>query len=245
MSFVHIKIMNMKTLIDRSDSRGSADLGWLKTHYTFSFADYYNPARVHFGALRVLNDDWIAPGRGFDTHPHKNMEVITIPLKGKVTHGDSLQHSESIVPGEIQVMSTGSGILHSEFNGSDSEVLELLQIWVIPNVANTTPFYRNYDIRRVDKKNKFGYIIAPDGKASVSILQDAWFSLGELDKGAEVTYQLHGARTGGYCFVIEGKIKIGDTVLSRRDGMGISEAERFQVEALEDAYVLLMEVAMI
>ena len=137
----------MKKVIDRASSRGYFNHGWLKTHHTFSFANYYNPERIHFGALRVLNDDSVDPSMGFDTHPHKNMEVISIPLKGYLKHGDSVQNTKTITPGDIQVMSTGSGIYHSEYNGSDKEQLEFLQIWVFPRVENTKPEYNNFDIR--------------------------------------------------------------------------------------------------
>lgn len=231
--------------MDRANTRGHADHGWLNTWHTFSFADYYNPERVHFGALRVLNDDTVAPGMGFDTHPHKNMEVISIPLKGYLRHGDSLEHSEVITAGDIQVMSAGTGIYHSEYNGSKTEKLEFLQIWVIPRVNNTKPVYKSYDIRSIDKKNRFGYIIAPDGTAPTGILQDAWFALGDLEKGKKIGYKLHQNNTGVYCFVIEGEIKIGDKSLSRRDGLGIYETDHFQIETLKDAQVLLIEVAMI
>lgn len=235
----------MKVILDKAKTRGSADYGWLETYYTFSFANYYNPGRIHFGALRVLNDDKIAPGKGFDTHPHKNMEVITIPLKGYLRHGDSLEHSDVITPGDIQVMSTGSGIYHSEYNDSDTEYLELLQIWVLPRENDTKPVYKNYNIRKVEKKNRFGFIVSPDGKSPASILQDAWFSLGEFEAGEKAEYKLHKSNTGVYCFVIEGEIKIGDLVLSRRDGAGLYETPGFTVEAIKDAHILLMEVAMI
>ena len=235
----------MKTILDRANTRGHADYGWLNTWHTFSFADYYNPSRIHFGALRVLNDDTVGPGMGFDTHPHKNMEVVSIPLKGYLRHGDSLEHSEVITPGDIQVMSTGTGIYHSEYNDSKTENLEFLQIRVIPRVNNNQQVYKSYDISGVDKKNRFGYIIAPDGIAPTGILQDAWFSLGELEKGKKLGYQLHQKNTGVYCFVIEGEIKIGETVLSRRDGLGVYDTDSFQVEALKESFVLLMEVAMI
>lgn len=235
----------MKIVLDRADSRGRADYGWLQTWHTFSFANYYNPQRVHFGALRVLNDDTVAPAMGFDLHPHKNMEVVSIPLEGALRHGDSLKHGEVITPGDIQVMSTGTGIYHSEYNDSKTEVLRFLQIWVIPKVMNTQPVYKSYDIRQVDKKNRFGYIVAPQGEAPAAILQDAWFSLGELERGTKVNYSLHRENTGVYCFVIEGEIRIGDTVLSRRDGMGITDTRAFDVEASADACVLLIEVAMI
>ena len=235
----------MKIVIDKANTRGHANHGWLDTWHTFSFADYYNPARIHFGALRVLNDDTVAPGMGFDTHPHRNMEVISIPLKGYLRHGDSLEHSDVITPGDIQVMSTGSGIFHSEYNDSKTENLEFLQIWVIPRINDSTPVYKNYDIRNVDKKNRWGYIVAPDGSAPAAILQDAWFALGNLDKEMKVEYRLHGQNTGVYCFVIEGEIKVGGTVLSRRDGAGLTDTRTFTAEAVQEAQVLLIEVAMI
>lgn len=155
----------MKTVVDKANTRGYANHGWLKTHHTFSFANYYNPKRVHFGMLRVLNDDSVAPGEGFDTHPHKNMEVISIPLKGYLRHGDSIRNSEVITPGDIQVMSAGTGIFHSEFNDSGEEQLDFLQIWVFPREENTAPHYKSYDIRPVLKKNELGVMIAPDGSA--------------------------------------------------------------------------------
>ena len=148
----------MKKVIDRASSRGYFNHGWLKTHHTFSFANYYNPERIHFGALRVLNDDSVDPSMGFDTHPHKNMEVISIPLKGYLKHGDSVQNTKTITPGDIQVMSTGSGIYHSEYNGSDKEQLEFLQIWVFPRVENTKPEYNNFDIRPLLKPNELALI---------------------------------------------------------------------------------------
>lgn len=235
----------MKKILDRAGARGYAEHGWLKTSYTFSFADYYNPQRVHFGALRVLNDDWIAPAMGFDLHQHKNMEVVTIPLKGYLRHGDSLEHSDVITPGDIQVMSAGTGIFHSEFNDSRSEALELLQIWVIPKVNNTPPAYRNYNIRETLRKNHLSLIISPDGDAPASILQNAWFSLAQWDKGLRPEYKLHRKDTGVYCFVIEGEVKIDETMLARRDGLGISDTAAFHIEVAKDSYVLFMEVPMI
>lgn len=232
----------MKTIIDRADSRGHANHGWLNTYHTFSFADYYNPDRMGFGALRVLNDDTVTAEAGFGTHPHKNMEVISIPLKGYLRHGDSLENSHVITPGEIQVMSTGTGIYHSEFNDSKTEDLEFLQIWVIPHTVNTSPKYNDYDIRPLVNGNEFSTFIAPE--SPISILQDAWFSMGELEKGIKREYKLQGKNTGVYVFVIEGEIKIGDITLGRRDGMGITEVSSIEVEALHNSKVLLIEVAM-
>lgn len=235
----------MKTIIDRASSRGYFNHGWLKTYHTFSFADYYNPARMHFGALRVLNDDVIDPSMGFDTHPHKNMEVISIPLKGYLRHGDSIKNTRTITPGDIQVMSTGKGIYHSEYNGSDKEQAELLQIWVFPNELNTEPEYNDYDIRKLLKKNHLALFISPDGKAPASIRQDAWFSMGSFDAGQELEYKLHKDGNGVYMFVIEGEVETDGITLSRRDGIGISETKEFKVKVIKEATLLLMEVPMV
>lgn len=232
----------MKTIVDKANSRGYFNHGWLKTHHTFSFADYYNPQRVNFGALRVLNDDTVAPGRGFDMHPHQNMEVISIPLKGYLTHGDSVDNTSTITPGDIQVMSTGRGIYHSEYNGSDTEDLQFLQIWVFPKMKNTPPEYHNYDIRSVLKKNQLGYIIAPNGAAPASILQDAWFSMGTFDAGQTINYKIHKKDSGVYLFIIEGEIAVLGEHLSKRDGIGIWDTKEFQVNVTSEAKLLFIEV---
>lgn len=234
----------MKIIVDKANSRGYANHGWLKTHHTFSFANYYNPQRMHFGMLRVLNDDFIAPGEGFDMHPHKNMEVISIPLKGYLRHGDSIKNSEVITPGDIQVMSAGTGIVHSEFNDSREEIVELLQIWVFPRQENTSPRYKSYDIRPILEENKLAYIISPDGETSASIDQDAWFSMGFLDAGQVVEYKLHEKDNGVYLFMIEGEVEVNNTVLSKRDGAGFWETDGIAVEVLKPAKVLLIEVPM-
>ena len=184
----------MNIIIDRASSRGHANHGWLNTYHTFSFANYFNPDRMQFGALRVLNDDTVLPEEGFGTHPHKNMEVISIPLKGQLRHGDSLNNSHTITRGEIQVMSAGTGIQHSEFNGSSTEPLEFLQIWVIPDRVNTPPRYRDYDIKPLLKHNEISTFLAPE--TDISIMQQAWFSWAELDRGVEREYQFS-ARTPG------------------------------------------------
>ena len=214
----------MKMVVDKANSRGYANHGWLKTYHTFSFANYYNPKRVHFGMLRVLNDDTVAPSEGFDTHPHKNMEVISIPLNGYLRHGDSIQNSETITPGDIQVMSAGTGIFHSEFNDSAEQQLEFLQIWVFPREENTKP--------------------KPDGETPAAINQDAWFSIGELDAGQIKEYKLHKKSTGVYLFVIEGEVEVNNTVLSKRDGAGFYETDSITIEVLKDSRILLMEVPM-
>ena len=212
----------MKKVIDRASSRGYFNHGWLKTHHTFSFANYYNPERIHFGALRVLNDDSVDPSMGFDTHPHKNMEVISIPLKGYLRHGDSVQNTKTITPGDIQVMSTGSGIYHSEYNDSDEEQLEFLQIWVLPR----------------------SLIISPNGKTPASIKQDAWFSMGDFDTERSIEYCMHQEGNGAYLFVIEGEISVADEHLAKRDGIGIWDTKSFSIRATKGTKLLVMEVPM-
>lgn len=234
----------MKKVIDRASSRGYFNHGWLKTYHTFSFANYYNPERVNFGALRVLNDDSVAPSMGFDTHPHKNMEVISIPLKGYLRHGDSVQNTKTITPGDIQVMSTGSGIYHSEFNDSDEEGLEFLQIWVFPRIENTKPEYNNFDIRPLLKQNELSLIISPDGKTPASIKQDAWFSMGDFDAEKTIEYTIHQKENGAYLFVIEGEISVADERLSKRDGIGIWDTPSFTIRATKGTKLLVMEVPM-
>ncbi len=233
----------MKTVIDKAGSRGHADHGWLKTYHTFSFANYYNPQRVNFGMLRVLNDDAVTPEEGFDTHPHKNMEVISIPLKGYLRHGDSIKNMSVITPGDIQVMSTGRGIFHSEYNDSKNEMLEFLQIWVFPKEENTQPVYNNLDIRPTQKKNELSLIIAPDGSAPASILQDAWFSLGTFDSAQERQYMLHERNMGVYIFVIEGEVSVEGTTLEKRDGAGFWDTDKINLKVLkENTTLLLIEV---
>lgn len=234
----------MKTVVDKANSRGHANHGWLKTFHTFSFANYYNPQRMHFGKLRVLNDDWVAPSNGFDTHPHKNMEVISIPLSGYLRHGDSIKNSDVISFGDIQVMSAGTGIWHSEFNDNADKPLEFLQIWIFPRKENTTPAYGSFDIRPLLKPNVFSLFLSPNGETPASINQDAWFSMGDIETGQLREYILHDKNNGVYVFVIEGEIKIDKTVLSRRDGAGFWETDSIVIESLKDSKVLLMEVPM-
>ena len=234
----------MKTIVDKADSRGYFDHVWLKTHHTFSFADYYNHDRMNFGMLRVLNDDTIAPGKGFDMHPHQNMEVISIPLEGYLMHGDSIENTNTITAGDIQVMSTGRGIYHSEYNRSKTEDLHFLQIWVFPKVKNTPPEYHDYDIRSVLHKNKLGYIIAPDGFAPAHLLQDAWFSMGTFDAGQTIDYKIHKEGNGVYLFIIDGDIGILGEQLSKQDGIGVWDTKEFQVNIVSEAKLLLMEVPM-
>lgn len=234
----------MKKVIDKADSRGHSLYDWLDSHHTFSFDEYHNPRRMNFGALRVLNDDRVAPGKGFGTHPHKNMEIISIPLKGKLKHGDSNQNSRTITIGDIQTMSAGMGIYHSETNGSDTESVEFLQIWVMPEKLGTPPIYQDFDIRPLLRKNELALIVSPDGDAPAKMLQQTWFSIGKVEDGKKLSYHMHQSHSGVYIFLIEGEIKVDDIVLSRRDGMGVYETGSFELETLKDSHILLIEVPM-
>lgn len=235
----------MKTIIHKSETRGHANHGWLNTHHTFSFANYYNPERVHFGALRVLNDDWIAGGEGFGKHPHDNMEIITIPLKGAVEHQDSMGNKGIINAGEIQVMSAGTGIFHSEYNPNKDKELELLQIWIFPNKRNVTPRYDQQSLVDLEKVNEFYQILSPSSAdQGVWIHQQAWFNLGDLSAGWEGSYKLNNPESGVYIFVIEGEATVAGKELSRRDGMGVSETQEIQISVKSDSKILLMEVPM-
>jgi hypothetical protein len=232
----------MKKIIDRAETRGHFNHGWLDTNHTFSFANYYNPQRMHFGVLRVLNDDTIIPLEGFDIHPHHDMEIISIPLKGKMRHGDSLNNSDVITRGQIQVMSAGTGIQHIEYNDSDSEDLSFLQIWIFPKTKGTKPRYNNYDITNLLKKNDISLFLSPKSEANIN--QDAWLSWANLDKGSAKTYNLYGQNTGVYVFVLNGELEIEDLKLTTRDGVGITEASSFEIKALENTEAIFFEVAM-
>ena len=235
----------MKTVYHKADTRGFADHGWLKSHHTFSFANYYNPERMSFGVLRVLNDDQVASGMGFGTHPHRDMEIISIPLEGDLEHKDSMGTSAVIRNGEIQVMSAGTGVMHSEYNKNKDELVKFLQIWVIPNKMNVKPRYDQISIKETEKINDFQQILSPNtDDDGVWIHQDAWFNLAKLEKGFSKEYQIYRKGNGVYVFVLKGSAKIGDQTLVTRDGFGIWETESFTLEALEDSEVLLMEVPM-
>lgn len=235
----------MKAVYHQADSRGFADHGWLKSHHTFSFANYYNPERMNFGVLRVLNDDQVASGMGFGKHPHSNMEIISIPLEGALEHQDSMGTTAVIQKGEIQVMSAGTGVMHSEYNKNKDELVKFLQIWVIPNQENVTPRYDQISIRENSKPDDFQQILSPNrDEEGVWIHQDAWFSLANFSTGTSKEYKLHKAGNGVYIFVLEGAAKVGDQILGRRDGYGIWETDSFTLEATENAEILLMEVPM-
>ncbi len=197
------EIRTMKTVLHKANTRGQANHGWLKANHSFSFANYYNPERMNFGVLRVLNDDHIAAGMGFGTHPHDNMEIITIPLSGQVEHKDSMGNSGVISPGEVQVMSAGTGIQHSEFNKNKDADLKLLQIWIFPNKRQVTPRYDQLDISKAVTNNGFKQILSPSpDDAGVWIHQNAWFHMGEMNANETYNYQLKDSNNGVYAFLI-------------------------------------------
>lgn len=235
----------MKTIYHAADSRGDANHGWLKSKHTFSFANYHNPERMGFGALRVINDDFVIAGQGFGKHSHRDMEIISIPLSGKLGHGDNIGNNGIIETGEIQVMSAGTGITHSEMNADNHEAVSFLQIWVIPNKMNVEPRYQQIRMDELMKPNAFNQILSPNSDdAGVWIHQDAWFSMGDFDKGVTETYQLKNPNNGVYIFVISGKVVINGNTLDTRDGLGVWDTKNFTMDVLDDTRVLLMEVPM-
>lgn len=230
--------------LHRAATRGYADHGWLKSHHTFSFAGYYAPDRIHFGALRVLNDDTVAPGMGFGTHPHENMEIISIPLEGVLEHRDSMGNTQVIKQGDVQVMSAGTGIRHSEFNKDPEHPVKFLQIWVIPDRRGVAPRYDQQALDPADRHNRFQRIVSPEGGGgSVWVHQNAWFSLGRFDEGVEATYRLEREGDGVYVFVIAGHLVVDDIELEERDGLGLEGHSELRFRALAPGTeVLLMEV---
>jgi quercetin 2,3-dioxygenase len=235
----------MKSTLHTADTRGHADHGWLKTFHSFSFANYFDQKRMGFGALRVLNDDSIEGGKGFGTHPHENMEIITIPLEGELAHRDSMNTEAVVKSGDIQVMSAGTGVEHSEYNHSQDTPVQLLQIWVIPNQQNVEPRYDQMTLSEEDRHNKLQQIISPNkSEEGIWIHQNAWFYLGKFDEGTAVEYTLKAKENGLYVFVIQGSIQVGDQPLHARDGYGIWEFDTVLITATTDAEFLLMDVPM-
>ncbi|MGM8870430.1 pirin family protein [Psychrobacter sp. 2Y5] len=235
----------MKTIYHAADSRGNADHGWLKSRHTFSFANYHNPERMGFGALRVINDDQVIAGQGFGKHSHRDMEIISIPLAGKLGHGDDIGNNGIIETGEIQVMSAGTGITHSEMNADNNEPVKFLQIWVMPNKGGVEPRYQQLRIDEEPKHNEFNQVLSPNADdAGVWIHQNAWFHMGRFDKGVTETYELKDTNNGVYVLVLEGQVTINGNTLDTRDGLGIWDTKSFTMDANEDARVLLMEVPM-
>ncbi|MDC3390334.1 pirin family protein [Flavobacteriales bacterium] len=232
-------------VIHKANSRNSADFGWLKVNHTFSFANYYNPDRMNFGALRVLNDDTILGGKGFSTHPHDNMEIITIPLEGSLKHKDDMGNGSVIKKGDIQVMSAGKGIQHSEYNGDDILPAKVLQIWLHPNKINVIPRYQQLSIKSLIKPNIFSQILSPDIKdQGVWIHQNSWFSLGEFTKNTTSNYKLHSISNGIYIFIIDGKVEINGDILNKRDAIGLWQVDSINISSSIGSRVLIMEVPM-
>ncbi len=235
----------MKTVYHKADTRGHANHGWLNSYHTFSFAGYQNPERTHFGVLRVLNDDTVTQGMGFGTHPHRDMEIISIPLEGDLEHKDSMGTTAVIKKGEIQVMSAGTGVMHSEYNKNKDQAVKFLQIWVFPREVGVEPRYDQKSIKEGEKINDFQQILSPNkNDDGVWIHQDAWFNLANFTKGNGKNYMLNKKGNGVYAFVLKGSAKIGDRILNERDGLGIWDTQSFNIEAVEDTEILLMEVPM-
>ncbi|WP_228237157.1 pirin family protein [Allomuricauda sp. M10] len=235
----------MKTVLHKANTRGHANHGWLDSHHTFSFAGYQNPERMHFGVLRVLNDDQVSAAKGFGTHPHDNMEIISIPLEGDLEHKDSMGNVATIKEGEVQVMSAGTGIFHSEYNKNPDKPVKFLQIWVFPNKRNVEPRYDQISIRDIEKENAFYQVLSPNPEdEGVWIHQDAWFHLSKFDSSAEASYQIHKEGNGVYAFVLDGEVEINGQKLEKRDGFGLWEIDSFDFKSITNSRVLLMEVPM-
>jgi hypothetical protein len=235
-----------QAILHKAETRGDANHGWLHSRHTFSFADYYDPDRMHFGALRVLNDDRVEAGMGFGTHPHENMEIVSIPLEGDLEHKDSMGNISVIKSGDVQVMSAGTGITHSEYNKNKDRVVKFLQIWVIPNKNNVKPRYDQITLINSDRHNTLQQILSPNADdAGVWIYQDAWFHLGQFDKGVSTSYTIKKKGNGVYAFIIKGDVSIEGNNLNERDGLGIWDTNNISIKAnSQDAEVLLMEVPM-
>lgn len=235
----------MKQTFHAAESRGHADHGWLNSFHTFSFANYHNAQRMNFGSLRVLNDDVIFPAKGFGTHPHNNMEIISIAISGSLRHQDSMGHQHIIQPGEVQIMSAGTGITHSEYNHSSAENTNFLQIWVLPDKLNIQPRYGQKYFNYREQPNKLHLVISPDQQAdSLLINQNAYFSLGTLLPQTKMTYTKYNTNHGVYFFLIEGSAEIASHNMSARDGLGIEEADNLAIHITEAATLLVMEVPM-
>ena len=233
------------SFVIKSETRGHADHGWLKSYHSFSFASYYHPERMHFGALRVLNDDFVIGGEGFGTHPHSNMEIISIALEGDLEHKDSMGNGTVIKKGDVQIMSAGTGIQHSEFNANATEPVKFLQIWIIPKVQNTAPTYQQISLNTNDRKNKIQQIVAPipcDNKLSIN--QDAWLALSELEAEKDIKYELKSKDNGVYIFVLRGSLSIDQKLLESRDAIGIWNTQTIQIKAKNNSEILIIEVPM-
>jgi quercetin 2,3-dioxygenase len=234
----------MKTIFHKANTRGHASHGWLESWHTFSFGGYYEPERIQFGALRVLNDDTVAPGMGFGKHPHDNMEIISIPLEGDLEHGDSMGNTTVIKQGDVQAMSAGTGVVHSEKNKNSAAQVKFLQVWIIPNKQNVQPRYDQKTFTDAEKQNKLLTVVSPVGSndGGIHIHQDAWFHLAKLEKGITVQYDFQKRGNGVYAFVLEGDITINEIAMNKRDGMGISDTSQLTIIADSNTELLLIEV---
>jgi len=236
----------MKTVFYPAGERGHADFGWLNAHHSFSFGQWYNPEKMNFGALRVLNDDLIAGGAGFPTHPHDNMEIVTIPLSGAIAHKDSTGGNGIINAGDVQILNAGTGVRHSEYNASATETLNLLQLWVFPKQQNIKPRYEQKSFKTGDRKNKWQVVVSPNEKdGGLWINQDAIFALTDLQAGNDIRYEKSFPNNSVYFFLIEGVVKIGDQVLEKKDALAISEADGIKITATSDAKLLCIEIPML
>ncbi len=235
----------MKKIFHPAHERGSANFGWLQARQSFSFGQWYDPQKVHFGALRVLNDDIIQGGGGFPTHPHDNMEIVTIPLTGALAHKDSTGGEGIIAAGDVQIMSAGTGVRHSEHNASDTETAGLLQIWLFPKEENIPPRYDQRTFDMANRNNQWQVVVSPDAAdGGMWINQDARFALTRLDQGASIVYQNKFTGNGMYIFLIDGSITVGDTEVNKRDALGIYETNSIEMKARLASEILLIEIPM-
>ncbi|MBI9034484.1 MAG: pirin family protein [Bacteroidales bacterium] len=235
----------MKSILHKANVRGKADYGWLKANYSFSFGNFYDSSRIHFGMLRVLNDDLIATGMGFDTHPHDNMEIISIPLKGVLEHKDDMGHISQISINDVQVMSAGTGITHSEYNPSAKEAVNLLQIWISPQKRNVEPRYDQKKFNSEERINRFQTLVSPfENNGNLWINQKSWISIISFDSLKKIDYCVHNKGNGIYFFVIDGTIDIENIPLTNRDGLGLWEIDRIGLKSKEKAELLIIEVPM-
>jgi quercetin 2,3-dioxygenase len=234
----------MKTIVHKAASRGFANHGWLQSYHTFSFAGYHNPERMNFGMLRVLNDDIVKPKMGFGTHPHNNMEIISIPISGALSHKDSMNNQRSIEVGEVQVMSAGTGLTHSEFNDSSTDEVNFLQLWIFPEQQNVTPYYNQKKFEATERKNKFQSVISPKTQqieGSLPVSQQAYIFMVDLDTDFEIEYKL---KNSAYFFLIDGEISIADETLEKRDAIGIYETNKVTIKAKKESKLLVIDVPM-
>ena len=237
-----MKVQTRSKVFHAAASRGTANHGWLISRHTFSFANYYNPDRIHFGALRVLNDDIVKPGMGFGTHPHDNMEIISIPLAGTLAHKDSTGNEQTIKTGEVQIMSAGTGIYHSEYNHSKKEEVNFLQVWILPKEKNISPRYGQKDFSAALGQNKLVTVVSPAKDDALWINQDAELTIGNLSKDTKVSHKLHFQGNGFYTFLISGEARINDDHLRERDAVGYFDTKAVQIEALQDSKILIIEI---